>query len=187
MDTLKLLTLDSSNNNTYYPQDLSVSQTLVLLPKIFSALDIDTLDYTCSCCKKEFTMIHPKTKLNKSLLKSLSKFGLDSLFVRTCMNIKTCLLPAFGYKDFDDNDVYTFYTYNVLNTIVGTELEPHKDITMCRLCMIEKFNKEVEDLPLEGILSPSSTLIYKHLKDYTGSLNIKTTNEYCEHVYEEEE
>jgi hypothetical protein len=183
MNTLKLLTLDSSDNKTCDPSCLTLSQTLVLLPKLLTVMEpVKTLEYTCNCCKREFTMLHPRTKLNKTLLKTLQRYGLDSSFVKSCKNLKTCILPAFGYKDFSKDDVYTFYTYNVLNSIVGTPLEPHQDITMCRSCMIDQFNKEVEDLPLEGTLSPSSTLMYRHLKDYKGKIQILPNREYREYI-----
>jgi hypothetical protein len=177
------LTEKISEGNTPYLAHLTLPQTLTIIPKLIAMVPLLTPHtYKCSCCGMEVELICPKTKPTKTLNLELEKVGIDSGFLQQIRNLKSCLFPTIAFKDFDDNEQWTFFTYNVLDTIVGTEHEPHKNITMCRICMKKQIIDEIESLPLEGTLSHSSTLMRRHLRDYR-TLEILNSCSYNTYAY----
>lgn len=160
------------------PDDVRMSILLPLIGDLLHILAIPTRRYCCEDCKNEITFICPKVKKSITLTEKLKREGLSPEFVAQVKNIKACIFPAFAYRDYDDNNKYTFFSYNILNEIVGTQNEPHKDTTLCRVCMKRRFIKAVEDAEPDSTLPPSVVLMEKHLQDYSQPLSVTSSQTY---------
>ena len=185
--TLYDLTYKISDGGTTYLTHLTLPQTLAIMPKLIEMCPfLKPHTYKCECCGMEVQLICPKTKSTKSLRFALADIGIDINFVEQIQNLKSCLYPTIAYKDKDEDEQWTFFTYNVLDTIVGTEHEPHKNITMCRICMKKQIEKEIEELPMDGILSASSSLMSNHIARSYGDLHIGNSIPYLQYVYDQQ-
>jgi len=165
-------------HNVTFLDCVKVSRLLPVMADILKALDIPTRVYECEDLKIRVTMICPKVKMSSALRSRLTAFGLTNNFVNECNNIKQCIFPQFAYRDFDCNNKWTFFSYNILNEIVGTEVEPHKDTTLCRVAMKQRFKEAVWAAPLESTLPPDVVLMERHLQQFSHPLRITTSQEF---------
>ena len=105
---------------------------------------IKTYTYECSKCASKFVFPHPTMKGGTGIHQRILQLGIDGKsFLPIAQGVKERVLPTIAYRKWEGGKKW-FISYNCLDEIVGTDIEPHKNITMCARCIYKECVERIE-------------------------------------------